>query len=100
MSAFDRSIVAKGVPSDRSFALTGTPQLLVAKNTIQRCIEVTNPGIMSIGISFTTTSPAVGAAGTITIPSLGSWRNPDGFLPVSDIYVVGPAGQSMTCWFY
>ena len=99
-SAIDLTLVAKGVPIDASLTLTGSAQKLVSKNTIQRYIEIFNVGSASVGLSFTTTTPVIGQANTITIPAGGEWVSPIGFIPQADFYVIGTNGQPVTCWYY
>ena len=100
MSAIDLSLMAKGVPVDASITLNGSAQKLVSKNTIQRFIEIVNIGAANVGLSFTTTTPVIGQANTITILPGSEWTSPIHFIPIADFYVIGTNGQPLTCWYY
>jgi hypothetical protein len=80
-----------------SITTGGTAQLLQAA-TNRRYLLIQNVSAGSIGISFTTSTPVIGAAGTITLTTGSSIERNSLAAPRNAIYVIGATtGQAITC---
>lgn len=55
-------------------------------------VEFQNVGTTTIGFSFGTTAPVIGAAGTFTLTPLTSWSSPSNFLMLDTISAVAAGG--------
>jgi hypothetical protein len=99
-AAFNRAVMAKAPPQNAGVTLSGAAQKLVGATAASRCIEVVNIGNASIGLSFLTATPVIGASDTMTVAAGGTWRSFEGFLPNADLYVIGTAAQKVACWYF
>ena len=82
-------------------SLSGSSQLLVAENNTRTGLLIMNVGSANIGIAFAplggTATAAIGSAGTYTLVPGRAYEPDGGFVPSNAIYVIGTAGQPVTC---
>ena len=93
---------------DKSIALSGSSQLLMAQNTDRAAMVIENIGNANIGIvlapltedgSNGAGTAAIGTAGTYTIVPTGSWTMGDGgFIHLGAVYVIGTAAQPVSAF--
>lgn len=63
-------------------------------------VELQNVGTTTIGFSFGTTAPSIGAAGTFTLAPLSSWNSPSNFVMLDSISAIsGGAGGQLSGWW-
>lgn len=100
------------VVSPAGSTVTNASATLAAANTAQQVLAASGPSTprridcqnvsgAPLGLSLVSTSPIIGAPGTVTLPAQASWTPPGG-APVTNAlwFIGGTAGQALTCWVY
>ena len=87
---------------DSSIAsLSGSSQLLLAEQPSRGALLIMNIGNANIGIAFAapqaTATAAIGSSGTFTLAPGVSFEPDGGVIPLNAVYVIGTAGQPVTC---
>lgn len=87
-------------PTDCSTTLTtiGTAYQVIPTATTRQALTIQNLGTGNMGLSLTSTTPVIGAAGTFTLAAGATYTAPAGITQSTAIWAVGSvASQVLTC---